>query len=152
MEIINYSYEEIENLCVKISEEIKKKDYKFDCIIGVAVSGLYPAMIIARLLNIKNVISVSAVSYQGKEQKEMRLLNAPDKESLKGKTVLVVDDICDSGNTLIFLSDFLKEYQVKDAKTATVFLNKEHHKITPDFYGEVIDKWIAFPWDKFEKE
>jgi hypoxanthine phosphoribosyltransferase len=152
MEIIKYSYEEIENLCVKVSEEIKSTDYKVDCIIGVAVSGLFPAMIMARLLNVKNVISVSAVSYQGKEQKEMKLLNAPDKESLKGKNILIVDDICDSGNTLIFLTKLLKDYQVKEIKSATVFLNKEHHKIVPDFYGEEINKWVAFPWDKFEKE
>jgi len=51
-------------------------------------------MIMARIFNVKNVISVSAVSYPGKEQKEMKLLNVPDKGALKCKNILIVDDIC----------------------------------------------------------
>jgi len=152
MEIINYSYEEIEELCLKISEKIKVSKFKVDYILGVSVGGLVPAVIFARLLETKNIISISVSSYENKQQKELKLLNAPDKELLKDKNVLIVDDICDSGNTIVFIEKFLKSCNVKEIKTATVFLNKEHHKITPDFYGEVIDKWIAFPWDKFEKE
>lgn len=152
MEIINYSYEEIEKLCKVISKDIKKSKFKVDYILGVSVGGLFPAILFARLLETKNIISVAVSSYQGKEQKKMKLLNAPDKALLKGKNILIVDDICDTGNTLIFLKDYLKSSNAKQVRTATIFLNKEHHKMTPDYYGKVVKKWIGFPWDKFEKE
>lgn len=152
VEIINYSYEDIENLCEKISKKIKKSNFKVDYILGVAVSGLVPAVIFARLLNTKKIMSVSVSSYEKKKQKELKLLIAPDKSLLKGKNVLIIDDICDTGNILIFLKDLLKTYKVKSIKCATIFLNKEHHKIVPEYYGKVVSHWVGFPWDKFEKE
>lgn len=152
MEIVNYSYEDIEKLCVVISKKIEKSNFKTDYILGVAVSGLIPAVIFARILNIKKIMSVSVSSYEKKKQKELKLLIAPDKSLLKGKNVLIVDDICDTGNTIIFLKDLFKTYNVKSIKCATLFLNKEHSKITPDFYGKIVNHWVGFPWDKFEKE
>ncbi len=152
MEIINFSYEEIETLCLRISEQIKTSNFKVDYILGVSVGGFFPAVLLARLLETKNILSVAVSSYENKQQKEMKLLNAPDKELLKGKNILIVDDICDTGKTIIFLEELLKTYKVKSVKSATIFLNKEHNKITPDFYAKEVDKWVAFPWDKFEKE
>ena len=152
MEIINYSYEEIENLCKDISKKIKISKFKVDYILGVSVGGLVPSVLLARLLKTKKIMSVAISSYEKKKQKELKLLIAPDKSLLKGKKVLIVDDICDSGNTIIFLENLLKTCKVKSVKCATIFLNKEHHKITPDYYGKVVSKWVGFPWDKFEKE
>ena len=61
MEIINYSYEEIENLCKDISKKIMRSKFKVDYILGVSVGGLVPSVLLARLLKTKKIMSVATV-------------------------------------------------------------------------------------------
>jgi len=77
----------------------------------------------------------------------------PDKDLLKDKNVLIVDDIADSGATIKFVCELLmKDYFVKDVKTAVILTNKVNCKYYPDYSNQDIDAWIDFPWDKFEKK
>jgi len=57
------------------------------------------------------------------------------------KFTLIVDDIADTGETL-------KHYTTWELRgTATLFY-KERSIIKPDFFVEVTDKWIVFPWER----
>ena len=54
---------------------------------------------------------------------------------------LIVDDICDSGNTALCWKN--KGY------TFTSMYYKQGALVTPDFYmKEKDDKWIVFPWEE----
>lgn len=60
---------------------------------------------------------------------------------IEGKNVLIVDDICDSGNTLLKISKILKDHNPKSLKTV-VMLDKPSRReveIKPDFIGQTID-------------
>ena len=152
-EIIKYSYEEIEERCLEISKKIKEDNYEVDYILGISVGGLYPSVLFARLFDTKNISSISVYSYNGKTREDIKIINIPDKSLLIGKNVLIVDDISDSGATIKFVSELLvKEYSVKSVKTATIFINKINCKFYPDYSYEEVDKWIDFPWDKFENK
>lgn len=152
-EIIKFSYEEIENKCKKISDDILKTNFQPDYLIGISVGGIFPAIHFARLFNTKNLITIAVKSYDGMERKEIQVINLPNKDLLVGKNILLIDDISDSGNTLKFLVGLLKdEYKVKDIKTITIFVNEKNCNYYPDFYFEKVNKWIDFPWDRFEKQ
>lgn len=152
-ECIKCSYEQVENYCLKLNDDFLKDKFCPDCVLGVSVGGLFPAIHFARLLNSKNLVSIAVKSYSGKERKEIEIVNLPSVDLLKDKKVLLVDDVADSGKTLEFIVKLLKEkYFVKDVKTLAVFVNEKNCKIYPDIYLEKIDKWICFPWDRFEKE
>jgi len=58
--------------------------------------------------------------------------------------ILIVDDICDSGETLAKLLAMNK-----NIKTATLF-KKPRATVVPDVYVEEVsnDTWIVFPWEK----
>lgn len=144
-----YTYKQIENLLLKIIKDIKKD--KIDLIIAISRGGLIPAAYLAYALDVKNVIAISVSSYKNKKQTKLKMINAPNKKDLLNKNILVIDDICDSGNTLVFIEDYLKKNKAKNIKTATIFLNKKKSKYVPDYYGEETTIWIVFPWDKFEK-
>jgi len=152
IQTISYSYRDIENICLNLSKSIRVSGFKPDILLGISVGGLVPIVFLSRLLGVKDILTIAVSSYTNKEQKKLRLLNAPDKKYLKGKSILIVDDICDSGNTIMFVKDFLKSKKTGQVKSATLFLNKKHHKLTPDYYAKVVNKWVVFPWDKFEKE
>ena len=152
-EIIKFNYEEIENKCKKISDDISKTNFHPDYLIGISVGGVFPAIHFARLFNTKNLITIAVKSYDGMERKEIQVINLPNKDLLVGKNILLIDDISDSGNTLKFLLGLLKEeYKVKDIKTTTIFVNEKNCNYYPDFYFEKVNKWIDFPWDRFEKQ
>ena len=67
------------------------------------------------------------------------------REDLKGRNVLVVDDIIDTGNTLAQLCEFLKTREPKSLRTC-VFLDKPSRRTveyTPDFSGyEIPDAFV----------
>ena len=49
-------------------------------------------------------------------------------ENLEGKTVVIVEDIVDTGNTIEELKAIFKEKKVKHLKIATLFLKPEVYK------------------------
>ncbi len=159
MVIINMSkplkitYKQVENFCLEIFKDISKTKFQPDCVIGVSVGGVFPALHFARLFNTKNLLTIAVKSYDGKKRKEIQVINLPKKESLLGKKVLLIDDISDSGSTLKFIVNLLKkDYKVKDIKTITIFVNEDHCKYYPDFYSKKVNNWLDFPWDRFEEK
>lgn len=58
-------------------------------------------------------------------------------EDIKGRTVIVVEDIVDTGNTIDRLIKLLKEYEPADIKVATLLFKPEalQRDIKPDYVG-----------------
>jgi len=90
--------------------------------------------------------SIRAISYTaiGKQQKVVfKGLEALQK--MKGKKILVVDDIFDTGKTAEALLKHINGD--KETKIATLFFKPENNqtKISPDYFIETTDKWVVFP-------
>lgn len=152
MDIIKFSYEDIEQFIIKSYKKILKEGFVPDYLLGISVGGFFPTIHFARLFQNQNVASIALKSYSGKSRKEIKLINLPQKHILKNKKVLIIDDICDSGETFKYIIKILKEkYFVKDIKTVAILVNKKNCKFYPDIYSKKVDKWVDFPWDKFEK-
>ena len=89
---------------------------------------------------------VKMASYQGtqssNEVKQLIGLN----QNLKGKTVVIVEDIVDTGNTIEELKAIFKEQKVKHLKIATLFLKPDVYKkdIKLDYVGiRIPNKFIV---------
>jgi len=63
------------------------------------------------------------------------------------KKVLIVDDVTDTGKTLLDLEDF---YGVNFI-TATLHY-KPRSMVKPTFFVEETNKWICYPWEKLDEE
>jgi xanthine phosphoribosyltransferase len=71
----------------------------FSAIVAITRGGLVPAAIVARELNVRLIETVCIESYQEyTKQGELRLIKpvAPDIVALRGKGVLIVDDLVDT--------------------------------------------------------
>lgn len=150
MSNINLSWQEIEAMVQKLAAEIKAAGFVPDRLIGITVGGLIPLALLAQEMDIRNVSTVSASSYKGKEQGPLRITNLPEVD-LSGQKVLLVDEIADSGETLRQVSEALRnKCQANDLKTATLVLNEATCKFQPDFsaFSFPGDSWVAFPWEK----
>lgn len=120
----------------------------FNAIVCITRGGLVPAAIVARELNLRMIETICIESYSDyKNQGELRILKgiAPDVMALqeKGKGVLIVDDLVDTGKTARVVRDILP-----GAHFATVYAKPQGRPLVDTFITEVSqDTWIYFPWD-----
>jgi hypoxanthine phosphoribosyltransferase len=74
----------------------------------------------------------------------------PFDVDLTGRRVLVVDDITDTGQSMIVAMDYIMTLNPLEVRTAAL----QHitgSEFTPDYYGDEISwRWVIFPWNYVE--
>ena len=133
----------IEELARQIEKDYEGKDIVF---LGI-LKGSIPFMweLAKKVKN--NVIFefIEVSSYEGTESTGKVTLHKDIKQSIEGKDVLIIEDIIDTGRTLSFLLEHLKEKNPNSIKIATL-LSKPSRRvinIDVDYIGfEIEDKFI----------
>ncbi len=148
------TWRDIENWSKDIVRKVKKSGYNPEIVIGLARGGLVPARLISDYLNIKDLYAVKTEHWgltatpDGKAKLAQGL-----QVSIKGKRVLVVDDVTDTGQSLKLALEHVVGHEPAEAKTATL-LHITHSKYVPDFYSEEVPEdnwtWFIFPWNVYE--
>jgi hypoxanthine phosphoribosyltransferase len=143
-------YNEIHNACWDAVRLMKQFQWKFNRIIAIQRGGLLPAVILAHMLELPiTVVSYSSKVGKGNDKTETNILPLIDKED----RVLIVDDICDSGNTLYEVKSFY-ERDGLFAYTFVLYYKSLHAPmIIPDFHWRTIPEnagWIIFPYERDE--
>jgi len=112
------SWDDIETLTDNLCEVISLSDIRITSVTGMERGGLIPAVMISHKLNIPYVYSIS-------------------------RTTLVIDDICDSGETL---------NNILTPLTAVLHY-KPTAKHKPTFFAqEVGNEWAVYPWERKDSE
>lgn len=143
------TFEEVIQNTEELANKIKSSGYQPDYLIGIATGGLFPLALLAKDLQIKNILTISTESKGEGEQKEVRIIYHP-KLNLDNKKLLLIDEITESGITLNKILQKMKEiYPTSEIKTATLGVNKDKCKFYPDYYV-FFEKgdWVVFPWEK----
>jgi hypoxanthine phosphoribosyltransferase len=83
------------------------------------------------------------------ETKGEPVITQPVSVQVKGKKVLVVDDVTDTGKSLALVRDHMKEKGATDIKIATIYY-KPWSILTPDWFEKKTRCWIIFPWERKE--
>lgn len=128
------------------SQKIQKQTEKIDLILGISKGGLIPARILADFLQVPEIITIQVKFYTGIAQTHDEPIIQPLTVNLSGKKILIVDDIADTGKSLKIVIEHLESLGITEIKTATLYLNNRS-VIKPDFYEEITDKWVVFPWE-----
>ena len=111
-------WDDISVLVEELCNTIAMSGIRIKSITGIERGGLIPAVMISHKLNIPYTTKIN-------------------------KDTLVVDDICDSGETL---KNMVAGY------TATLHYKKTA-SFTPDFYSkEVGEEWIVYPWERNDSD
>lgn len=124
------SEEEIMQVIEGISEKINQ-DFANEKPVFLGVlngSFMFASEIIKRFQGDCEISFVKMGSYEGTETtgnvKTLLGLN----QNLKGRQVVLLEDIVDTGNTLVEIDKLLKEAEVKDYKVVTLFYKPEAYK------------------------
>jgi xanthine phosphoribosyltransferase len=118
----------------------------FTAVVAVTRGGLVPAAVVARELGIRVVETVSVASYDYDKQGSIQVLKPISAEIIgadRGKGVLIVDDLVDTGATAKVVREIMP-----NAHFATVYAKPSGRPLVDTFVTEVSqDTWIFLPWD-----
>lgn len=130
-----------------LAQTIADSGFRPEIIVAVARGGLLPAGALSYSLGVKLSDAINIEFYTDvHETLPDPVLLAPllDTENLTGKSLLVVDDVADSGRTLALVIDILKQYG-GDVRSAVIY-GKPHSVVEADYVWRKTDQWIVFPW------
>ena len=135
----------------KSAQKIKESSFVPDAVVAVARGGVVPGRLFCDSLFLKEYYSVK-VDHWGLTATKDGSARLTQKLSadIKGKKILLVDDITDTGDSISLAKKHLMEMQPQEIKTATL-IHLKGSKFVPDFFGEDRDwSWIVFPWNYME--
>ncbi len=147
-EYLYFSPEKAFDLIYELGEKIQKSKFKPNCLVGISRGGLWVVRILSDFFCIKDIHIIRTIYYRDIKttEKSPQLIQDVDKKFLEGKNILIVDDVSDTGGTLVFVKNLMKKKGIKNFKIATLHY-KPWSKFKPDFYLEECDKWIIYPWE-----
>lgn len=131
-----------------LARKVKASKIDFDLVIGIARGGIPVALVIDDFLNIKTEV-LTVKSYVGIKKRTKPKILSRLNNSIKGKRVLIADDLIDYGDTMEAILKYLKKKKPAEMKVAVLY-KKPWSRIEPDFYLKVVDSWIVFPWNIYE--
>jgi hypoxanthine phosphoribosyltransferase len=150
MEEYESSYNEINFYARMIARRVEDTE-SITHVVGLARGGLVPATVISYALD-KPLLTYGISSYEGsKKTDSFHISQSLNLNELKEKNnnihILVVDDICDTGDTIKHFTTKLSIAGIKNT-TACIYTKEQHTELL-DHYGLVVpdNKWIVFPWE-----
>ena len=130
-----------------LAQDVVDSGFVPDLVLGIARGGLPVAGGLAYALGAKAVGTLNVEFYTGIDATLTEPVLLPpmlDLDAVTGATVLIVDDVADSGKTLGLVLDLVSE-RVARARTAVLY-HKPRSVIRPDYSWRGTDRWIVFPW------
>jgi len=135
-------------LAKNVGDKINKSNYKPDVIIGLARGGWVLARVLCDFVGVKDLVSLKVEHWgvTATPDGTAKLKNEITVD-LKGKKVLVVDDLTDTGESMRVAVDYIKSLGPAEVKTASL----QHltcAKFKSDYVGEERSwVWVIFPWN-----
>lgn len=141
------SWDDMDHLAFKISRRIIEDGLEFDRIVTMAKGGWPMARPLVDYVSAKEVASIGLKLYKGINEREAEPEVYQDiNADVTGETILLFDDVADTGETIEFVKKYLEDKGAKKIFTATLFY-KPHSSIKPDYYGRETISWIIFPYE-----
>lgn len=146
-EVVRFTREEISNRVKELGKQISK-DYEGKEIVAIGLlrgSFVFLADLVREFDRPIIVDFLTTSSYENQEISTGNVNIISDiREDIEGKDVILIDDIMDSGNTLLKVRDYILTKNPKSVKTC-VMLDKPCRRqvdIVPDYLGFEIEDWF----------
>jgi uncharacterized protein len=140
-------WKQIYKMVISQASKICHSSFKPDVLVGMSRGGWIPARILSDLLENSNLANVRVESYLNiNESINQPRLTQRISVDVVGKTVLVVDEVADSGKSLRLVVNHISELGAREVKTATLFY-KQCCTLRPDYFEKTTNHWVVFPWE-----
>ena len=148
------TWEEMQNDVRKLAHKIRSAHEEYAGALVITRGGLGVASVVVSELHIKLIETFCVESYAAtagtsaqNALKILKGLNPAFIHATRGKTILVIDEVCDSGRTMRLVRKELVLDNVLHL-VAVPYVKPEGKGLVDTWVREVPqDTWIHFPWD-----
>ena len=144
-QFLDLGWEMFGELCRALAMRVSR-EYDPEMVVGIARAGVIPGAILASLLSIDFYSMKISRREGGAQVRERPAVLSAAPEQARGKRVVLVDEVCTSGDTLRLGLAALRNIHAAEIRTATTF--KRPRGYQPDFSALETDQTIIFPWDR----
>jgi hypothetical protein len=150
MKYQNVSWRKIDACVETVGRAIRAARFRPDCIVAILKGGLVPARLLSDFFGSIEIYPIRVKAYAGTRKLD-RVRLEPFQYPIGRKSVLLVDDIHDSGQTLHKVIQHLQRRRPRAVRTATLFY-KHNALHPPEFHARTVasDVWVVFPWERNE--
>jgi uncharacterized protein len=145
-DFLELSWEFFGELCRVLALKVATDGFKPDLVIGIAKAGVIPGAVVASILRCDFYsLKISRDTGGVRARARPKILSAAPKDAA-GKRVLIVDEICTSGETMRIALNALRQVSPAEVRTATSLVKVGGYK--PDYYSLETSATVVFPWDR----
>ena len=127
-------------LCRALALRIAR-DYEPELVLGIAKAGVVPAAVVASMLGCEFAgMSITRRTAAGRPT----LVSGPPP-TVRGHRVLIVDETCDSGDTLKVALVAVRKLAPAEVRTAVSIKTGGYE---PDYHALQTTSFIILPWDR----
>jgi hypoxanthine phosphoribosyltransferase len=147
MDYLILTWEDVYNLTLRLSERIVKSGFKPDVIVGIARGGWIPARILSDVLFAETLQNIRIEYYSdvGKRGREPKITQ-PITGTMEGKSVLLVDEVADTGDSMFHAIEHVTALGASDVKSAVLHF-KPWSRVAPDYFMVKTESWTVYPWE-----
>lgn len=130
----------------QLADQVASSGYRPDIILAIARGGLFVAASLGYALSVKNLYVMNLEFYTGVDTRlDVPMVLPPylDPAELADTTILVADDVADTGLTLQAVHEFSSG--VAESRTAVLY-EKPTSVVDCDYVWKRTERWINFPW------
>lgn len=143
MEFTRITWEQLEKDCIALARKIN--NVQCDEIVCISRGGLVISRILSDLLDLK-ISNITIESYQNAQQEKEPVVTQFLPDTYKNETILLVDEVSDTGKTFERALSYLKTLPIKKIYTVAPYI-KPHTKFIPDFWQVSLDSWAIYPYE-----
>jgi hypothetical protein len=121
------------------------RTYDPEIVVGIATAGVIPGAVIAAILGREFHSLVVSRKYKSTRARAAPEVFGSAPDEVRGHRVLVVDETCDSGDTIRLAVSAIQEAGASEVRTAVAFRTGAY---APDFHAIATESTIILPWDR----
>ena len=121
------------------------REYDPQIVVGVATAGVVPGAVVAAMLGREFHSIVVSRKYRSEGPRDTPAVFGAAPQEVRGMRVLIVDETCDSGDTLRLAIGAIVNAGAAEVKTAVGFRTGPYE---PDFHALATSSTIVLPWDR----
>lgn len=148
MNVFALTWEDVHKAVIELWRIIVQKEEKVDVVVPIARGGCTIGHLLSDLLRAE-MIPFRMSSYIGTSKIGRPVVVSPPCYNFHNKNVILVDDVCDTGDSLKHSKKMLELLGSSSIKTL-VLVRKSSCRASLDYWLYENDSWILFPWETKE--
>ena len=121
------------------------REYDPEVVVGVATAGVVPGAVIAAMLGCEFHSIMVSRKFSTETVRQTPAVFGAAPGEVRGRRVLIVDETCDSGETLRLAVASIVNAGATEVRTAVAFRTGSYQ---PDFHALATASTIVLPWDR----